>query len=546
MWEIKISHAGLNKFRVIRGQDKDVVETKATLQEQIWEEQWQKKLENEKKKTEKEKRLLLVSRKEKEAFEKTREAKELIRAIESILQNPLELKNGDVWDYLKDKSNCAEPPTKPPKTTKPEKPKEEDYKPKFNLIDRLIKKLREKQIKLAQERFTNALDLFKRESETYERSQKKYKDEIVAWEARKKKFYENQKKRNLAIGNLRVQYFEKHPSAVIEYCDMILAKSQYPEFFPQEFDIDFNAETGMLIVDYHLPAPSKMPSLKEVKYIKKTNTFKETFLADSAQKKMYDDALYRTSLRTIYELFSADQIKVLKSIVFNGWVKSIDKATGNESNGCILSIQANREEFLSINLGLVEPKECFRKLRGIGSSKLHGLAPVAPIIQMSREDKRFVASYDVADSLDEATNIAAMDWKDFENLIRELFEKEFMATGGEVKITQASRDKGVDAVAFDPDPIRGGKIIIQAKRYTNVVGVAAVRDLYGAVHNEGATKGILVTTSNYGPDAYEFAKGKPLTLINGAQLLYLLAKHGHKAKIDLKEAKKILVEEEKE
>ena len=94
-----------------------------------------------------------------------------------------------------------------------------------------------------------------------------------------------------------------------------------------------------------------------------------------------------------------------------------------------------------------------------------------------------------------------------------------------------------------PDPIRGGKIVIQAKRYTNVVGVSAVRDLYGTTLNEGATKGILVTTADYGPDAYEFAKGKPLTLLNGSNLLHLLEKHGHKAKIDLKEAKKILAEQ---
>jgi len=133
-----------------------------------------------------------------------------------------------------------------------------------------------------------------------------------------------------------------------------------------------------------------------------------------------------------------------------------------------------------------------------------------------------------------------MDWQDFENLIREIFEKEFSSVGGEVKITQASRDRGVDAIAFDPDPIRGGKIVIQAKRYTNIVGVSAVRDLYGTVMNEGATKGILVTTTDYGPDAYHFAKGKPLTLLNGSNLLHLLQKHGHKAKIDINEAKKIL------
>jgi len=43
-----------------------------------------------------------------------------------------------------------------------------------------------------------------------------------------------------------------------------------------------------------------------------------------------------------------------------------------------------------------------------------------------------------------------MDWEDFENLIREIFQEEFSQGGGEVKITQASRDGGVDAVAFDP------------------------------------------------------------------------------------------------
>jgi restriction system protein len=73
---------------------------------------------------------------------------------------------------------------------------------------------------------------------------------------------------------------------------------------------------------------------------------------------------------------------------------------------------------------------------------------------------------------------------------------------------------------------------------TNTVDVAAVRDLYGTVINEGAMKGILITTSDYGQDAFHFAKDKPLTLMNGANLLYLVEKHGKKARIDLKEAKR--------
>ncbi len=40
-------------------------------------------------------------------------------------------------------------------------------------------------------------------------------------------------------------------------------------------------------------------------------------------------------------------------------------------------------------------------------------------------------------------------------------------------------------------------------------------------------------------------KAKPLTLLNGSNLLHLLEKHGHHAKIDLREAKKIIAEKGK-
>ena len=133
-----------------------------------------------------------------------------------------------------------------------------------------------------------------------------------------------------------------------------------------------------------------------------------------------------------------------------------------------------------------------------------------------------------------------MKWEDFEHLIRELFAKEFSQEGAEVKITQASRDKGVDAIAYDPDPIRGGKFVIQAKRYTATVDVSSVRDLYGTIMNEGANRGILVTTAKYGSDSYEFARDKNITLISGSELLGLLSKHGYNFKIDINEARKIL------
>ena len=61
-------------------------------------------------------------------------------------------------------------------------------------------------------------------------------------------------------------------------------------------------------------------------------------------------------------------------------------------------------------------------------------------------DKRFIQPQNVMEHLDDSANLAAMDWEDFEHLIRQVFEKEFSSEGGEVKITQASRDGGVDAI----------------------------------------------------------------------------------------------------
>ena len=307
--------------------------------------------------------------------------------------------------------------------------------------------------------------------------------------------------------------------------------------------MEYDSEGKVLIVEIMLPVLEDIPKLKSVTYIKSRNEFKEAYYSDSYLKKKYDNVLYQIVLQTLNYIFTTSaEYNLIDTVVINGKVHTIDRATGNEIEPCILSISVVRDAFEKLNLEAIDPRAWFRSAKGVSAATLANIAPVAPIVSMSREDKRFVEGYDVVDGLDTGVNLAAIDWQDFENLIREIFEKEFNVNGGEVKITQASRDGGVDAVAFDPDPIRGGKIVIQAKRYTNVVGVSAVRDLYGTVLNEGATKGILVTTANYGSDAYKFAQGKPLTLMNGANLLALMQKHGYQARINLKEAKKLLQE----
>jgi restriction system protein len=476
---------------------------------------------------------------------------ELQKKIDNIagsLKAIIGKKNFVDWGRLIDRSAFAVPkPKGSAYKSLPREPKREDreFSVKENLSQWLISGFSKRQLDAkfenAHREWTNEKTAIESENAEVKR---KYEQQLADWEKQGSEFYERQKANNLQVETAMENYRSGVPDAIVFHSQNVLTNSEYSVAFPKEMRLEYQPHSKLLGVDYRLPAPDDLPQVKEVKYVQSQDEIVEVYVSEKEQVRLYDDLLYQVVLRSLYELLASDEIGAIESTVFNGWVRSVDKGTGNETNACILSVQVANKDFLALNLGRVDPKQCFRALKGIGSSKLHSLTPVPPILALSREDKRFIESHEVAEELNEGFNLAAMDWAEFEQLIREIFEKEFVQSGGEVKVTQVSRDGGVDAIAFDPDPIRGGKIVIQAKRYTNVVGVSAVRDLYGTVMNEGATKGILVTTSEYGPDAYNFAKGKPITLLTGGNLLSLLQKHGCKAKIDLREAKRILGESE--
>jgi restriction system protein len=326
---------------------------------------------------------------------------------------------------------------------------------------------------------------------------------------------------------------------LIPFFEKVLEYSVLNKLFNFSFNIGLTEERNHIVVDFYLPNNEEISNVKGYKEFKRDAKIVELYYSEKDYNKLYNTILYSVTFRILNELFLSDYSNTLSQISLNGWVNMINKKNGKRESKCILTLSVSRQKFDDIDFQHVELKSAFHDLKGLAASNLIDFTPVAPIINLNKNDKRFVQSQEVLNKIDQGVNLAAVNWEEFEHLVREVFEKEFAVNGGEVKVTQSSRDGGVDAVAFDPDPIRGGKIVIQSKRYTNVVGVSAIRDLYGTVMNEGATKGIIVTTSYYGNDAYEFAKGKPLTLLDGNNLLSLLQKHGYNARINLVEAKEL-------
>ncbi len=340
---------------------------------------------------------------------------------------------------------------------------------------------------------------------------------------------ENVEAHNTEVEKFAAAYKQGDPDSVISYVALVLERSSFPEGFPVRSRLAYVPESKQLVIEFDLPDFSIVPEVASYRYVKTGDKRTDSARPATQRKKLYLSIVAQVALRVLHEAFSSDQGGFIETVVFNGHVDTIDPGTGRSIRPCLVTVRTTSDAFKEIELSKVDPVVCLKTLNAGVSPSPAELSPVRPVLEFSMVDARFVEEQDVLASLDQRPNLMDLTPSEFESLITNLFQ----AMGLETKLTQASRDGGVDCVAYDPRPILGGKVVIQAKRYKNTVGVSAVRDLYGTMVNEGAAKGLLVTTSGYGKASFDFAADKPLELLDGSNLLYLLAEHaGIEAKIE--------------
>lgn len=329
------------------------------------------------------------------------------------------------------------------------------------------------------------------------------------------------KKQHEQIDAFEADYRRGDLDAVVSYCSMVLEASAYPDGFPQRFKFAYVPESRQAVVEYELPTVDVVPTIRAYRYVKQSDTIAESARPQSQIKALYASVVAQVAIRTVHELLQSDKAGHIDTVVFNGLVDTTDPGSGQRIRPCLVTVRTTRESFHQLDLAHVEPLACLKHLSAGVSKSPAELLPVRPVLEFSMVDPRFVAESDALSELDQRPNLMDLSFVEFEALIQNLFVK----MGLEARQTRPSRDGGVDCVAWDPRPIFGGKVVIQAKRYKNTVGVSAVRDLFGTLQNEGASKGILVTTSGYGQASFDFAQNKPIELIDGPNLLYLLAEH---------------------
>ncbi|MFD8599397.1 restriction endonuclease [Kitasatospora sp. NPDC059646] len=301
--------------------------------------------------------------------------------------------------------------------------------------------------------------------------------------------------------------------AVLGLFETVLGwREDWPDGFPSVGGVSWDGSAGRLVIRWEFPPFDVVPAVGKYRYVRSADREDEVARPVAQRKELYREVLAQTALRVLAEVFRADTAGLLTSVGLNGVVVAPDPATGREGDRCVLAVEVDRSTFRRLALDRVEPMDCLLDaLGGRISARPEKADPVAAIPA--------AASFapEAADP-----DLFAMDPIEFEKLIAELFRRRGLRTS----TTARSGDEGVDVLAEDPDPITGGKIVIQAKRYRHTVSPSAVRDLESTMRHQGANRGILVTTSRFGPGSRKHVENKPLTLVDGTMLLTLLHEHG--------------------
>ena len=183
--------------------------------------------------------------------------------------------------------------------------------------------------------------------------------------------HEDQKNtKNAEIDNFQVNFLAKEKDAVESHNDMVLSRSEYPEKgFLQMFRLVYLSDSAELVVEYELPDVSLIPVEFDYRYVKSRDAIESKARKSAEIKQLYQDAITSITLRTLYELFVADQADALALITFNGAVDTHDPASGQAVRVPLISVRVPKTHFLQINLEKVDKAACLRSLGAQVSSR---------------------------------------------------------------------------------------------------------------------------------------------------------------------------------
>ncbi len=386
VWEIAIHHQELNKSRLVRGSHPFLVEQKAALQHDIWNTAWKQRQSAERRRQEQElsvrskaESMALAARKHADA---ERSLHKLANLLPSSLDTACKRDPTTLWQRLFDQREFNLPrPAEPKPHPLPIAPQSDDirYQPSLSFLDRTIRKLREQKELEAHQLYQQDHDIWMQNKQHIEQQNQllaaSYAERVTAWEERRQAFANQVAANNQIIAEQYNRYLAHEPDAICDHCDLVLTLLPQPYEAPGDWTLHYIADTRTLILNFTLPSANELPKLKGVTAIPESNSLNFSYLSGSEQQQLYAQIFFQLPLLILHELFRMDVGQALDSVIVNSWIPRKPPA-------CVLSVKADKEHFLSLDLRAFDADVLIGQLQHQVSVPPHAANQITPIAQI--------------------------------------------------------------------------------------------------------------------------------------------------------------------
>ena len=356
IYEAEVENEYLNKRRTVKGMTTDELERKVQEVVKTWAEQEIRKRIADGKRDAKEQGQA-------EAQRLDTEAKLTITQAKGLLAATLAVDDRLDWDEERDTRqykafSFPDPPQQPAS-------RELILPPKPGLGWLLPGRLRkwddacEKKESLHRDAEAKAQEDWQEAVRQYEKAREEARQQH---ESDKAQFLNEQERSNKALTQFRRAFEAGEVSAIVEYCSRVLERSHYPDWVVMSNEVEFDEDSGFVVVDLELPAVETTSTTAGYKFVSRNNSAEPIPLKKKEADALYESILDQLVLRTIHEIVEACYIETVKGVLLNGWVTSTDRATGNDSRQRLRSVLANRAVFEAFDLNRIDPAACIQRL----------------------------------------------------------------------------------------------------------------------------------------------------------------------------------------
>jgi hypothetical protein len=265
--KVVAEHQELNKKRTIRSSDKVIAKQKMILIKSIWDKKWQRKLNVEQKRHKAWINAKDIKEKKSLADQYTKEAKEYLRSLNNIFSHAL------IVDHIIDFDSLAElieikKPVEPSFKSIPDEPCETDpqFVPDLKIMEKLLPSKKQKKIEELKKNFQECHIQWEQGKDNIENERQiaieKYQKELEKWKMEKNEIID-------AITSRKEDLLNGKAEAILDFADMVLSTSYYPDSLSQDFDLDYDATKKRLIIQYLFPPIDNYKIIKKYKFNKK-------------------------------------------------------------------------------------------------------------------------------------------------------------------------------------------------------------------------------------------------------------------------------------